>query len=618
MSNTRNLLELFNNKVFRIPDYQRGYSWEDKQLSELWDDLDEINNEMKPHYTGTIFLEESKPLAEEEWLTSKFFNIIDGQQRLTTIIILIFEFLKQTDNGYCDMSKNELYDLFIAKKSLSKIAEVYKFSYQATNQNYNYLLKEIYEKEKTVIEMDRENFYTHNLSYAKDFFKKKIMELDNNQKEILFKKIISCLIFDERIIEKDLDVQAVFETMNNRGKPLTILEKLKNRLIYLNERLDHHKDDKKVLRKKINDVWGIVYSSLAKNPDDVLDEDVFLSAHLSLYKKPQQGNVFSEKSAEEKLFQMFCNKPEKYNEETLNYEKINDYITSLSDLALVWHEIHNNSDLRRNILLLNGSKEVKILLSALMLRKLNMSELNTILMLIENVFFRNSIPGMWILDIEYHSAEKARDIYNGENLSDFITFLEDKNKSPINQQSVVDGFKGLFTYVTGNKGFHRWWGLKYFLFQYEEFLKTKFKETIERMPISVFYDTQIEHIMPQKPWEFWNNETEEYLSKFSDERKDHALKVLLNSLGNLTILLHKNQPLGNKSWEYKREWFNTGSYNEYEISKNDYWDFSAIRKRGENMLEFLCNKINKDFKLEEELVKQILFNTDYIIKRVYE
>ena len=40
-----NLLELFNGKIFRIPDYQRGYAWEEKQLQELWDDIEEISVE---------------------------------------------------------------------------------------------------------------------------------------------------------------------------------------------------------------------------------------------------------------------------------------------------------------------------------------------------------------------------------------------------------------------------------------------------------------------------------------------------------------------------------------------------------------------------------------------
>ena len=51
------------------------------------------------------------------------------------------------------------------------------------------------------------------------------------------------------IRDRDLDVQAVFETMNNRGKSLSTLEKLKNRLIYLTEKLSNPDEDKKALRR---------------------------------------------------------------------------------------------------------------------------------------------------------------------------------------------------------------------------------------------------------------------------------------------------------------------------------------------------------------------------------
>lgn len=93
-----NLTDLFNTRIFRIPDYQRGYAWEDKQLNELWDDLDEIptvNEELKKHYTGTIYLEETNPTETEKWLSGvKFYNVVDGQQRLTSISILLFELLR--------------------------------------------------------------------------------------------------------------------------------------------------------------------------------------------------------------------------------------------------------------------------------------------------------------------------------------------------------------------------------------------------------------------------------------------------------------------------------------------------------------------------------------------
>lgn len=89
-----NLLELFNGKIFRIPDYQRGYAWEEKQLQELWDDVEEIpeeNGEFKKHYTGTIYLEEIAAHENEKWLSGvRFYDVVDGQQRLTTISIFHF------------------------------------------------------------------------------------------------------------------------------------------------------------------------------------------------------------------------------------------------------------------------------------------------------------------------------------------------------------------------------------------------------------------------------------------------------------------------------------------------------------------------------------------------
>ncbi|CAN1494992.1 Domain of unknown function DUF262 [Flavobacteriaceae bacterium] len=248
-----NLSELFNQRIFRIPDYQRGYAWEEKQLSEFWDDLDEIaevEGELKKHYTGTIYLEQTQPTADEKWLCGvKFFNVVDGQQRLTSISILLFELLKVADKGYCEESKEDLIKTFVSKSNSTGGSKVYKFSYSATDKNYNFILHSIFEDNKIVLQPNHQNHYTKNLSEAKTFFSTKISSLTHEQREILFKKLTTSLQFDIRTIEKDLDVQAVFETMNNRGKPLSTLEKLKNRLIYLTEKLDVAAEDKGSLRK---------------------------------------------------------------------------------------------------------------------------------------------------------------------------------------------------------------------------------------------------------------------------------------------------------------------------------------------------------------------------------
>jgi uncharacterized protein with ParB-like and HNH nuclease domain len=224
-----NLSEFFCGKIFRTSDYQRGYVWGERQLTELWDDLEKIredkDGEYKKHYTGTIFLNEIQPDADEKWVQGvKFYNVVDGQQRLTTISILLFELLKATDSGYCGESKDDLIKTFIAKADQSEESKIYRFSYSKTNQNYAFLLHSIYENQKEMLPVLYTNHYTENLIKAKDFFRGKITSLSAEAKEILYKKLTTSLLFDIRIIENDLNVQTVFETMNNRGKPLSTLE----------------------------------------------------------------------------------------------------------------------------------------------------------------------------------------------------------------------------------------------------------------------------------------------------------------------------------------------------------------------------------------------------------
>lgn len=618
-----NLLELFNGKIFRIPDYQRGYAWEEKQLQELWDDVEEIpeeHGEFKKHYTGTIYLEEIVADEHEKWLSAvKFFDVVDGQQRLTTISILIFELLKLAGSGYSGESTEDLKKTYLSKTNSSGNSTVYKFSYSLTDNNYNFLLRNIFENNSIILKDNSLNLYTKNLLFAKDFFETKLNNLNHEQREVIFKKLSASLQFDIRTIEKDLDVQAVFETMNNRGKPLSTLEKLKNRLIYLTEKLKSEKEDKKNLRNKINDAWGKIYSCLAQNPDSILDEDVFLSAHLSLYRKPKEA-VFSEKVAEEKVFQMFCNKSEKFDkdesgekEPTVTYSKIEDYIIKLSGAAPVWFKIHNSQSLiLKKILLLNSGKELKVFLLALLLNS-EEQYIQQIFANLEKIMFRNRT--LWLFD-ERTAATWGRDIYLEEDSIDGINNkIESLIQIPIVNQNLIQNMNNLFTYERGSKGFHRWGALKYFLFAYEEKLKEQFRETNDKVSIEDYDSTTIEHIIPQEFSTNWTNVVGDFEVGLEEDDLPMAHKILINTLGNLTILKNgKNSSLGNLGWTEKQNRFTTGSYNEIEISKNTDWTKKEILKRGIKMILFLENKID-GLKFTDEEKKRILFYEEQVIKQ---
>ena len=89
--------DLFTKKVFRIPDYQRGYAWQTEQLRQFWDDLVYLADG-RSHYTGLITLREIPSSTFDEKTKVHFlitahahrvYHVVDGQQRLTTVIVLL-------------------------------------------------------------------------------------------------------------------------------------------------------------------------------------------------------------------------------------------------------------------------------------------------------------------------------------------------------------------------------------------------------------------------------------------------------------------------------------------------------------------------------------------------
>jgi uncharacterized protein with ParB-like and HNH nuclease domain len=101
MDEPKSLDSLFKEKIFRIPDYQRGYAWQKSQLKDFWEDLINLSGN-RSHYTGVLTLKEvrSNEIGDsdnEYWLVEdhsyKMYHIVDGQQRLTTFVIFLQAFI---------------------------------------------------------------------------------------------------------------------------------------------------------------------------------------------------------------------------------------------------------------------------------------------------------------------------------------------------------------------------------------------------------------------------------------------------------------------------------------------------------------------------------------------
>src|SRR5260221_14682566 len=91
------LAKIFNNRLFRIPDYQRGYAWGERQLADFWSDLKRTNTG-RNHYCSQLTIERAPDAAWQTWTDDRSLIqdanfepcfVVDGEQRLTTAVILI-------------------------------------------------------------------------------------------------------------------------------------------------------------------------------------------------------------------------------------------------------------------------------------------------------------------------------------------------------------------------------------------------------------------------------------------------------------------------------------------------------------------------------------------------
>ena len=98
---------LIGHQIFDIPVYQRSYAWERKNLEDLWEDLYYMDPSKK-HYFGTMLLKDSGKTAQTALATLKRFDVIDGQQRLTTILILLREIISQLKEVSDDQLRGEV------------------------------------------------------------------------------------------------------------------------------------------------------------------------------------------------------------------------------------------------------------------------------------------------------------------------------------------------------------------------------------------------------------------------------------------------------------------------------------------------------------------------------
>ena len=347
-SKLQSLSEIFNNKIFRIPDFQRGYSWEERQLDDFWEDIQNLSSD-KIHYIGLLTVEPIKSCdiqnvekwKDDLWLLKKgmsAYYVIDGQQRLTTLIILLHEILRTFDDneGLNYGAKSEWIDRFLYR-SYNQIYKSFVFGYEKDNPSDEFFKTKILEQDSSAADKYPETLYTANLMFAKNYFAEKLKMLNKEDKEEIFDKAVNRLKFNYYEIDDSLDVYVTFETMNNRGKDLSHLELLKNRLIYLTTLLREDDETKGRLRRDINETWKTIYEYLGKNKENPLDDDVFLFNHWIMYYTYDRSQ--SDVYADFLLKKKFTSK--NVISGHISIKEIKDYIDSLAKCVKQWFFIYN-------------------------------------------------------------------------------------------------------------------------------------------------------------------------------------------------------------------------------------------------------------------------------------
>ncbi|RKV51848.1 hypothetical protein DD793_07125 [Helicobacter pylori] len=579
--------------VFEIPSYQRGYAWQIRQLKDFWNDLEHVSKlGDKFHYMHSLTLR-----GLENELEDSAFEIIDGQQRLATSLILLGLLAKITQN------KDPKY-------SLINLEPVLSYKYYGLNEAFRAIMGE--EKD---LERFQTSFYAKNLIDAYTFFKEeKISDTPMETLEKMFDSLTKKMLFSVvELNDNRIDPFSSFETINNRGKDLSTLELLKNRLHFVAHKICDE-EDLENLQNEINDTYTRIYYDLRFFKDDHKDD------HLGDFLKHFVAYYYGTNSKfKERLLDTAFDAHKKYDDLYDEYEKINDLLLYLSYSSKVWYFLHtlDDEELRieitpktrtllekmRRLNALSDNAFLPLLLSLFTIqlavrsgdeRHYTTKELEGLLEYLERFGFliygvagsKNTAKNEWI-GLAFKAIQACR--FWGDKIT--IEDLPTLEKSFFNRQG-NSALELLEESIHSKKNTEKWyqWGkaLNYLLYEYELYHNP---ETTLNFDGSI---ESIEHILPQKP-------DQGYSAKEKSWAKNPHI---VHALGNLLLIpKNANSSLSNKPFNEKRKQYLKGSYSEKEVAKNASFGVAQIKERSEKLLDFLIARYNIAELVGEDAIK---------------
>ena len=550
----------------------------------------------------------------------------------------------------------------ISKPDSADIIKTFKFGYEVDNPSYEFFKHKILGEPNSGLL--NETFYTLNLENAKKFFSDRLQEeYDKNgihSIEDIFRKITQKLKFNMYYIDNDFNVFVAFETMNNRGKRLSNLELLKNRLIYLSTIFSDEEDNKKAIRKNINNTWKDVYGYLGKNKLKALNDEDFLQDHWIIYFGYTRSNKVTYSSFllndyfnQNNISDKYIIKTQEENNDEINIDNldvseietkeenvtenkkekltlgsISKYINSMKSLIPYWYIVQNPEEyesigeVRAMLQKLNRLQFVyfKPLITVLLSKKeiTESDKVNTLKKIERFIFlhfrlvnyqstYKNSF--FWNLAHKFYINEVSLDEVNEE--LDKIDYLSDNKVA--NMNAILNNINRLFK---NYKGYYSWPAKTYFLYEYELYLMNN-QANQKIYPENLFKKDEkdkvsIEHIYPQ-------TDTNEYWVERFGNYTDTQRKYLNGSLGNLLPLsLSINVKLQNYSFDDKKHGldrtrgYENGSHSEMQVAKCLEWTPEEILNRGLTMISFMEKRY--DFIIPNKAERIKMLGLDFMIK----
>ena len=527
-------------RSFIIPVYQRNYDWRTANCEQLFNDIVGTIKSGKPHFIGT-FVHIEKPSAD----IYRELVIIDGQQRLTSVILLAKALYEATDDTKL---KTEIRATFIKHAFGDKADECKLYPKEYDLKTFKLLMSDDGFDENNF--PDAEKNSPMYLNYQ--FFRRKIALSTCTPKELFHAvgklNIVSIMLEQE-------NPQEIFESLNSTGLDLTQADLIRNFLLMP---LPYDQQE-----KLYSDYWSKLEKLL--RPSDNVEN--FLEQYLIT--KLKSRDAYSTKISSTNLYVVFkryfankCADSESCLRDIFRYAKY--FHRALFDDDT---KFENLSALRKKfyeLCCLLEADNAPIILMYLLDRydtKKDFDEatfINFVDALI-SLTVRSKVCGNRGINAQFAGNVIAR--LDKEPTLDTnvfwqaITFGKGRQAFP-NDKDFQAALPTRKIYQAGKSGF-----CKYVLYSLE---RTGHKE--EELP--PFSGATIEHILPQNPNDVWKK----YLAAHNDAS---AHEIWLHTLGNLTLTAY-NGELGNKEFDEKKKIYKESNYHGTRALA-DYSDWTSAQ-----------------------------------------